>query len=100
MSVVENHRWQFAWQRPATALQLSVLALRPDSGSESRPSFPSAGFSRDEFPDFHGTMEGSDSCQVPGKNSSFAFPANSSQRLLQKASKEDSFQSSSFMGIN
>lgn len=55
-------------------LRLGVLALVPDRGPVARPSLPSAGSSRDEFPDFTGTMEGSDSC-CPVSPDSCARPA-------------------------
>src|SRR5262249_29638367 len=44
-------------------LRLGVLALFPDDGPVTRPPLPSAGSSRDEFPDFTGTMRDSDSCR-------------------------------------
>src|SRR5262249_8042067 len=55
-------------------LRLGVLARSPDSGSVTRPSLPSAGSARSEFPDFHGTMEDSDPCH-PVSTDSCARPA-------------------------
>src|SRR5262249_25597526 len=60
-------------------LRLGVLALFPDNGSVTRPPLPSAGSSRDEFPDFRGTMKGSDPCR-PVSPCSCARPAIPSLR--------------------
>ena len=67
------------------AVRLGVLALFPDSGPVTRPPLPSAGSSRDEFPDLHGTMKGSDSC-CPVSPDSCARPAIPAlRRLLRSA---------------
>lgn len=66
-------------------MRLGVLALFPNSGSVTRPSLPSAGSSRDEFPDFHGTMEDSDSCCPVSPDSCARLVIPSLRRLLRSA---------------
>src|SRR5262249_40152029 len=54
--------------------RLGVLDLLPNGGSVTRPSLPSAGSPRGEFPGFHGTTKGSDPCR-PVSPDSWARPA-------------------------